>query len=202
MFINILHGRGSSVFEGKLPPARGFRNRPLPGRSCSLKRILRRSPAKLGSAVLCLGLAASVSGCALFKRFSFESPTVRLEFIEVTRLDFRGGALRLQLAIYNPNPYQLRGGQLGATLDLEDTHFGEAVFEGGAKLTAGEQTWVTVPMEFTWQGVGAAARGLLTRGAVAYRLEGRLQVQTPGGERWVPLQLTGDVGVREMLGDR
>jgi hypothetical protein len=50
--------------------------------------------------------------------------------------------------------------------------------------------------------VGAAARGLLTRGAVAYRLEGRLQVQTPGGERWVPLELVGDVGVREMFGDR
>ena len=160
----------------------------------------RRSRATLGSGVLCLGLLVSLSGCALFKRFSFESPTVRLEFIEVTRLDFEGGALRLQLAIYNPNPYELRGSQLSATLNLEGTHFGEAAFDRGAKLTAGEQTWVTVPMEFTWQGVGAAARGLLTRGAVAYRLEGRLLVQTPGGERWVPLELQGDVGVREMLG--
>ncbi len=162
----------------------------------------RRSPAKLGATALCLVLAASLSGCALFKRFSFESPTVRLEFIEVTRIDFEGGALRLQLAIFNPNPYDLRGGQLSATLDLEGTPFGEAAFDGDAKLSAGRQTWVEVPMEFAWQGVGAAARGLLTRGAVAYRLEGRLQVQTPGGERWVPLELVGDVGVREMFGDR
>jgi LEA14-like dessication related protein len=162
----------------------------------------RRSPTALGTTVLCLVLAASFSGCALFKRFSFESPTVRLEFIEVTRLDFEGGALRLQLAVYNPNPYDLRGGRLSATLDLEGTHFGEAAFDREAKLTAGEQNWVTVPIEFTWQGVGAAARGVLTRGAVAYRLEGRLLVHTPSGERWVPLELTGDVGVREMFGDR
>jgi LEA14-like dessication related protein len=110
----------------------------------------RRLPTPPASAALCLVVAAALSSCALFGRFSFESPTVRLEFIEVTRVDFDGGALRLQLAIYNPNPYELRGGEFSATLDLEGTHFGEAVLDGGAKLTAGEQTWVTVPMEFTW----------------------------------------------------
>ena len=155
----------------------------------------------LGPAVLYCLLAVSLSGCALFKRFSFERPTFRLEYIEVTRLDFEGGALRLQLAIFNPNVYELRAGQLSAVLDLEGTRFGEAAFEREVKLAGGEQTWVTVPMEFSWAGVGAAARGLLTRGAVAYRLEGRLQVQTPGGERSVPLALEGNVGVREMLGD-
>ena len=149
---------------------------------------------------LCMLLAAALSGCALAKRFSFEPPTVRLEFIEVTRLDLEGGSLRLQLAVHNPNPYDLRGGQLSATLDLEDTHFGDASLERAATLSAGKQSWVTVPMQFTWEGVGAAARGVLTRGAVSYRLEGRLLVQTPGGERWVPLALSGDVGVREMFG--
>lgn len=161
-----------------------------------------RWPARLGAAALCLLLTPALSGCALFKRFSFEPPTVRLELIEVTRLDLEGGLLRLQLAVYNPNPYELRGSQLGATLDLEDTHFGEAALEQGAKLTAVEQTRLTVPVEFTWKGVGAAARAVLTRGAVSYRLEGRLLVHTPGGERWVPLALSGDVGVREMLGGR
>jgi LEA14-like dessication related protein len=151
-------------------------------------------------AALCSLLAAALSGCALAKRFSFEPPTVRLEFIEVTRLDPAGGSLRLQLAVQNPNPYDLRGGQLGATLDLEGTHFGEATLEQEATLKAGRQSWVTVPVRFTWEGVGAAARGVLTRGAVSYRLEGRLLVHTPGGERWVPLALSGDVGVREMLG--
>lgn len=162
----------------------------------------RRPSAWRGAGLGTLGVLAalSVTGCGLAKRLSFEPPTVRLEYIEVTRLDFEGGALRLQLAIHNPNPYELRGGRLGATLDLEGTRFGEGELEREARLPAGEQSWVTVPMDFTWAGVGAAARGVLTRGSVAYRLEGRLLLQTPGGERWVPLALSGEVGVREMLG--
>ena len=157
-------------------------------------------PAWVTAAAVCLLLAVALGGCALFKRFSFEAPTVRLEFIEVTRLDLQGGSLRLQLAVHNPNPYELRGAQLGATLDLEGTRFGEAALEREARLPAGQQSWVTVPVEFTWEGVGAAARGAFTRGAVAYRLEGRLLIHTPGGERWVPLALEGDANVREMLG--
>ncbi len=165
-----------------------------------ITRVGRRLPARAGLVTVSLFLALTLPACALFKRFSFEPPTVRLEAVEVTRLDLLGGSLQLQLALYNPNAYELRGSQLNATLELEDTHFGEAVSSGVARLAPEAHTWVMVPLGFTWEGVGAAARALLHRGAVAYRLTGRLLVQTPAGERWVPVELKGEVTVRDVLG--
>jgi hypothetical protein len=52
---------------------------------------------------------------------------------------------------------------------------------------------VVVPVRFEWAGVGAAARALVTRASVGYKLSGAFLVDTPVGERRVGVDRTGDV---------
>ena len=56
-----------------------------------------------------------------------------------------------------------------------------------------------VPVAFTWSGVGAAARSLLSRGSVYYDLAGRMRVATTVGERQVTIREDGTVGIRDLV---
>lgn len=151
-----------------------------------------RQPTKL---IVLFGL---VTGCALFRGFSFERPTVSLDTIQVVALDLRGGRLNLLLDVYNPNGYDLRGTGLEATLELEETRFGDVQLERDFLLPAKEQTFIEIPMSFTWEGVGAGARALLTRGEVAYDLATLIRARTPGGDRPVRFHLNGMVRLADL----
>lgn len=144
-------------------------------------------------------LVLSIAGCSLFQRFSFTPPTVALEAITVTGLDLSGGSLRLLLDVYNPNPYDLRGSQFRAAVDLEQTPFGELVRDEPLTLPGSSHEPVEVDLRFTWQGVGAAARGLFDRGAVTYALNGSMLVDTPADERRVQIGTRGSVTMEQLL---
>jgi hypothetical protein len=58
---------------------------------------------------------------------------------------------------------------------------------------------VQLPLTFTWAGVGAAARGILSRSSVTYDLAGRMLVNTPVGERDVGLRRSGSVSLRNVM---
>jgi len=154
-----------------------------------------------GLAILLAGASAAAAvGCATFKYTSFERPHVQLESVSVTGLGLSGGSLRLELDVYNPNEYAVRGSAFRGRLKLEGTQFGEILFDRGFELPAQAHTTLEVPMQFTWEGVGAAARGLLARGSVSYELGGALFVDTPGGDKRVEIDTGGVVAVRDMIG--
>lgn len=144
-------------------------------------------------------LVLSLLGCATLRQLSFTRPTVGLESVEITGLGLQGGSLNLLLDVYNPNQYELRTLRIDASLDLEDTHFGDAALERVIVLEPTAHTTVEVPVGFTWAGVGAGARALLARGAVNYRMASRLRVDTPIGERSVELSNAGLVPIRDLL---
>ena len=137
------------------------------------------------AAVSSLALLA-VAGCAL-ARARFTPPTVELAQIRVTGLGLTGGTLDLVFDVHNPNAYELRTTRMDVTITLEDTPFGEVVMERTVTLPRETVAEVTLPLRFTWEGVGAGARALITRGSVRYRLVGRMLVGTPIGERAVSL---------------
>jgi LEA14-like dessication related protein len=147
-------------------------------------------------AALALTLGA---GCAVLNRVSFEAPTAALKGVAVTGLGLKGGSLDLDVDVYNPNAYELRSPRLAVTIDLEQTHFGEATLERALQLPAQSHSMVRVPLSFTWQGVGAGARALLSKGSVNYALTGRIVVEAPFGERTVTLGTNGTVAVRDLV---
>jgi LEA14-like dessication related protein len=140
-----------------------------------------------------------LAGCALLGSVRFERPTVDLTGIRVTGLGLSGGSIVLVVDVYNPNGYEIRGLELVADLTLEDTHFGDARLSRETVLPAEGHAQIEVPMRFSWDGVGAAARGLLTRGSVAYRLGGRILVDTPVGDQWVDVRQSGMVSIGDVM---
>lgn len=133
-------------------------------------------------------------GCATIRSaISFKEPDVALERIEITGLGVTGGTFDLVLDVYNPNPYEIRGTRLELGLDLEGTHFGDALLERPLALSQEAHSRVVVPVRFEWAGIGAAAQALVSRQSVAYRLAGAVLVDTPVGERRVGIARTGDV---------
>ena len=143
------------------------------------------------STVVLLGTLVLLAGCAMLNRVHFRQPTAELAAVRVTGLGLAGGTLIVGLDVTNPNPYSIQGVEIRADITLEDTHFGEAFLSGATTLPGESVTRVEIPMRFTWEGVGAAARGFLTQGSVAYVLGGRILVETPIGDQWVTLRRSG-----------
>ncbi len=140
-------------------------------------------------------LAVGALSCSLFQRIRFEHPRLSLEAIEIIGLDLTGVSLVLWLDVFNPNDYELRTTSVEADLEVERTRFGSAQLSGATVLGAGSHTRVRVPAQFSWEGLGAGARGLLERGSVRYQLDTRLRVETAFGGRNLRLSSRGEVPV-------
>lgn len=149
-------------------------------------------------ALVVLGFVAGAA-CAGAARLVFVEPTVDLTEVRIAGLGLRGGTLNLVVDVDNPNPYDIRGLGLETAVDLDGTAFGEAVWEETWNLAAGERTTVEIPLQFTWEGVGAGARSLLRTGAVPYTLRGTLRISSPLGEHPVGVATSGSVSLRDIV---
>jgi LEA14-like dessication related protein len=147
--------------------------------------------------MLALSLATSLASCAALRQLHFERPSIAFDALEIVGLDIDGVSVVLWLEVFNPNDYDIRTTRIEADLDLEDTHFGSALWEDEVVLDAGSRTTVRIPAAFTWEGLGAGARALLGRGSLAYELETKLSLDTSFGHRSVRLTNRGEVPVQE-----
>jgi LEA14-like dessication related protein len=146
-----------------------------------------------------LVLVVLAGGCASLQHaLRFEEPAIRLQEVRITGLGLTGGTLDLALDVFNPNDFRLRTLRLALGIDLEQTHFGDALLETPVELPAQQHSLVTVPVRFEWAGLGAGARALLTRQAIRYGLTGAVTIDTPLGDRHVNVHGTGDVPLRAL----
>ncbi len=148
------------------------------------------------------GVCAAVvlTGCkTLSNALRFAEPEVQLKEVQITGLGLSGGTLNLALDVYNPNDYRLRSTRLELGIDLENTHFGDALLETPLELPSQQHTLVTVPVRFEWAGVGAGARALLARQAIRFGLTGSAYLGTPLGDRRVQVHGSGDVPLRRLI---
>ena len=142
----------------------------------------------------------ALTGCASLRSvINFQEPQVALQEINITGLGLTGGTLDLVFDVYNPNEYRLRSTRLEVGLDLEGTHFGDALIDRPLDLSPTNHSQVVMPVRFEWSGVGAAARGLLTRQALQYGVTGSVLLDTPLGEKRVQLHSTGDVPLKKLM---
>ena len=148
-----------------------------------------------------VGLSALplLAACATLGRLSFTEPDIALQEIEVTGIGLTGGTFNLVFDVYNPNDYRLRSTRLEVGIDLEGTHFGDALLDRPLDLSPTNHSRIVVPVRFEWAGVGAGAKALLTKRAVGYGLTGRVLVDTPLGERTVLLRGEGNVPLTKLL---
>lgn len=150
------------------------------------------------TAISLAGLSLATLSCSLAQRMRFEAPSAQLSGVTITGLGLSGGSLELRLDVLNPNSYTLRSTRLQVTIDLENTPFGTAAIDRALELPPASHSEVRVPLTFTWSGVGAGARAMLSKGSLNYGLTGRILVDSPLGERSVDLRTNGVVAVADL----
>ncbi len=147
-----------------------------------------------------ISLVALVSfACATLGRLSFTEPDISLQEIEVTGIGLTGGTFNLVFDVYNPNDYRLRSTRLEVGIDLEGTHFGDALLDRPLDLSPTNHSRILVPVRFEWAGLGAGAKALVTRQALGYAITGAVLLETPLGDRRVALTGKGNVPLRKLL---
>jgi LEA14-like dessication related protein len=135
--------------------------------------------------------AVALSGCATLGLGGFKQPIVQFSDVKIRGLGLNGGALDIVLSVYNPNGYNLNATRLSYRLLVEDKDLGSGVLDRAFRVKDKDSTFVTIPMDFTYAGLGAAGRQLLAAGAVNYRVIGDITVDTPSGNFTVPYDQRG-----------
>ncbi len=144
-----------------------------------------------------LAAAATISlGCHSVLLDKILDPKIELAQLALRSIGFTGGTLDVTFSFDNPNDFEVKGTRLEAGLDVEGIHFGDLVLDDTYTLTKSGVTQLTVPLNFTWKGVGAAAKAALGYGSVQYQIKGRALLQTPvGTEVSVPFTRTGSAAM-------
>lgn len=144
----------------------------------------RRSIHPRASRAACLVLVLSTlafTGCATIGRAVFTEPVVDLRAVRPASLGLEGGTLDVVLAVHNPNKYALDGTRFTYKLSVDSVLVGEGELTERFVVARGDSALVTLPVRFTYRGLGAAGRRLLMNGTVRYRVHGDFSVNTPLG---------------------
>src|SRR3989440_790009 len=141
----------------------------------------------------------ALTACATLSKLTFHEPDLQLQEINVTGVGLTGGTFELVFDVYNPNEYRIRSTRLEVGVDLEGTHFGDALLERPLDLSPTNHSRVVVPVRFEWAGVGAGARALLTRRALGYGLTRTVLLETPLGDQRVTLHGSGNVPLKPFI---
>lgn len=141
----------------------------------------------------CLTAAATlaIGGCAALGRATFTEPDVRLKEFVITGLGLTGGSVDVVLSVYNPNGYSLDALKMTYRVDVDSIQLGEGELADRFVVQEKDSSMVRLPVRFTYAGLGAAGRALLTSGTVNYRVRGDFTVGTPLGNFTRPYDRTG-----------
>lgn len=137
------------------------------------------------------GLIVAAMGCASAGKAMFKEPVVTLKDVSVSGVGMSGGAVDVVLSVYNPNGFNLDATRLTYNLMVDSTRFGSGVVESRFVVQKNDSAEVRIPVNFTWTGLGAAARSLFDMGTVNYRVMGDVTVQTGLGNYTIPYDRTG-----------
>lgn len=151
----------------------------------------RRGAVRRGIAAAAILGAVGLAGCATLGRAVFQEPAVDFRSLRVNGLGLTGGSLDLQLAVYNPNRFDLEATRFSYNLLMDSTRIAEGLLDTRQTFRSGDSTVVTIPIEFSYAGLGRAGRELLQRGTINYRVAGDVTVDTPLGSFTRPYTSTG-----------
>ncbi len=136
-------------------------------------------------------LAAAAAGCATIARQAFQEPVVSVRNIRLNGLGLTGGSVDVALAVYNPNNYRLDATRLTYQLLFDTVSFATGALTERQTVQGRDTLLVSIPVNFSYRGVGEAGRQILNTGTVNYRLLGDVTVGSPLGNFTVPYSASG-----------
>jgi LEA14-like dessication related protein len=155
----------------------------------SKTRFLSGRRTKIAAAVFAV---MAIAGCAsLGLGGAFQQPIVNFKDLKVRGLGLTGGSLDAYLNIYNPNGYRLDATRLTYTVAVDQNQLGTGALDSRFTVQNKDSTTVRIPIDFTYAGIGSAARQMMNSGSVPYTVSGDVTVTTPVGNFTVPYSSTG-----------
>jgi LEA14-like dessication related protein len=133
----------------------------------------------------------ALAGCASLGLGGFKEPLVHFNDAKIRGLGLSGGSVDVVLSIYNPNGFNLNASRLTYRLLVEDKELGTGQLANAFRVRSNDSTYVTIPVDFTYAGLGAAGRQLLQQGSINYRVIGDFTVDTPLGSFTRPYDQRG-----------
>ena len=134
----------------------------------------------------------AIAGCATLGRAGFREPIVNFKDLRVRGLGLTGGSLDAYLNVYNPNGFRLDATRLSYKVTVGDNaEVGTGVLDSRFNVQSNDSTTIRIPIDFTYSGIGAAARQIMQSGSVPYNVSGDVTVATPLGNFTVPYSGTG-----------
>ena len=148
---------------------------------------------KLAVVVAASAAIAAGAGCSALGRAAFKQPVVQLRDVRVRGVGLTGGSLDVLLSVYNPNHYRLDATRLTYKVALAGDSVTLATGALDSRFTVQDRdsTTVTIPVSFTYSGIGAAGKSILGTGAVDYHVMGDVTVGSSVGSFTVPYSQTG-----------
>ena len=138
-----------------------------------------------------MALTSGGAACATLGRATFKEPVVTLREFTVSGLGLTGGSVDVVLSVYNPNGYKLDALNMTYQVDVDTVRLGSGALDGRFVIAENDSSVVRLPVRFTYAGLGAAGRSLVTAGTVDYRVRGDFTVSTPLGNFNRPYDRTG-----------
>lgn len=149
--------------------------------------IQRRT--KLAAAALVI---FAIAGCASLGALGgFKQPVVNFKDLRVRGLGLTGGSLDAYLSVYNPNGFKLDATRLTYTVKVGENPLGTGALDSRFTVQDNDSTTIRIPVDFTYAGIGNAARQMMNSGSVPYTVDGDVTVATPAGNFTVPYSGSG-----------
>ena len=136
-------------------------------------------------------VAVAIAGCASLGSGTFKEPLVHFNDAKIRGLGLSGGSVDVVLSVYNPNRFDLNASRLTYRLMVEDKELGTGALNQAFRVSDNDSTYVTIPVDFSYAGLGAAGRQLLSTGTINYRVIGDFTVDTPLGSFTRPYDQRG-----------
>lgn len=135
---------------------------------------------------------AITTGCSMLGKQAFQQPIVHLQDVRVNGIGLTGGNLDVRLSVYNPNGYRMDATRMSYNVVVGDSvRFATGTVDSRFTVNGNDSSVVTIPVSFTYAGIGAAGRQMINTGGVSYRVNGDVTVGTVVGNFTVPYTSTG-----------
>jgi LEA14-like dessication related protein len=137
--------------------------------------------------------AIATSACATLNALNgnFAEPIVTFKDLRVRGLGLSGGSLDAYVNVYNPNGFKLDATRLTYKVLVGENQLGTGALDSRFTVQDKDSTTIRIPLDFTYAGIGAAARQMMQSGAVPYTISGDVTVATPLGNFTRPYTGTG-----------
>jgi LEA14-like dessication related protein len=143
------------------------------------------------TSLLAVLLLVGAAGCARMARSAFQNPVVELKDVVVRGVGLQGGSLDVMLDVQNLNDYRIDVSKVTYTLFADSLKVATGDVTKLVTLDNKSRTLVTLPVNFTFREVQAAANILMARGSVDYTVEGDFTLATPFGSITRPYRAKG-----------